>query len=46
MTRSESYLRLILDDPTTYTDDTLDRADIYEFAVMAIFLDGTGSNVI
>ena len=30
-------------DPTIYTDDRLDRADIYEYAVMAIFLDGTGS---
>ena len=32
------------DDPTTYTDDTLDRADTYEYAVMAIFLDGSASN--
>ena len=34
-----------VDDPTTYTDDRLDRADIYEYAVMAIFLDGDASDV-
>ena len=31
-----------VDDPTIYTDDRLDRAGTYEYAVMAIFLDGDG----
>ena len=34
-----------VDDPTTYTDDTLIRAGTYEYAVMAIFLDGDASDV-
>ena len=34
-----------VDDPTTYTDGTLDSADTYEYAVMAIFLDGDASDV-
>ena len=34
-----------VDDPTTYTDDRLESADTYEYAVMAIFLDGDASDV-
>ena len=34
-----------VDDPTTYTDDSLDEAGTYEYAVEAIFLNGTASNV-
>ena len=34
-----------VEDPTTYTDDSLDEAGTYEYAIEAIFLDGTGSNV-
>ena len=34
-----------VDDPTIYSDDRLDRAGTYEYAIMAIFLDGDASNV-
>ena len=33
-----------VDDPTIYTDDRLDGADIYGYVVEAIFLDGSASN--
>ena len=33
-----------VDDPTTYTDRSLERAGTYEYAIEAIFLDGTASD--
>ena len=34
-----------VDDPTTFTDVNVKNADTYEYAVMAIFLDGDASDV-